>query len=96
MLKNSKKKDYTLSEAATDTLTNQKLNIELKSNFDPTSRSDNPFSFFPTAIEAAYYWANGDWAIKDQFDFWAIDVFTLAASIFLVTILQNVLIAFMG
>ncbi|PKY48344.1 hypothetical protein RhiirA4_463920 [Rhizophagus irregularis] len=77
------------------TLTNETLDIELKSDFDPTS-SDNPFTSFFTAIEAAYFWINGDWVQRDEFDFWVIDVYTFFASLFLVIVLQNILIAFMS
>ncbi|RIA84913.1 hypothetical protein C1645_858515 [Glomus cerebriforme] len=93
--KNIKTKNSTLSGFATNALTKETLNIELTSNFDPKS-SDNPFSSFLTAIEAVYFWISGNWVQKDEFDFWAIDVFTLIASIFLVVILQNMLIAFMS
>jgi hypothetical protein len=68
----------------------------MKANFDPTDRNDNPFSYFPTAVVATYYWLGGDYVQRDAFDFWAVEVFTLIASVFLVTILQNMLIAFMG
>ena len=88
-------KTSTLSGVATDILTNSTLNITLQSNFDPTDRNDNPFSYLPTAIEAAYYWINGNFVQRDSFDFWAIDMYTFIASIFLVIILQNMLIAFM-
>ncbi|RIA81192.1 hypothetical protein C1645_837393 [Glomus cerebriforme] len=42
---NIKTKDTTFSGTATNNSTNETLNIELKSDFDPRS-SDNPFSFF--------------------------------------------------
>jgi hypothetical protein len=57
--------------------------------------NDNPFSSFATALEATYFWINGDWVQKDHFDFWVIEVFSVMASLFLVIILQNMLIAFM-
>jgi hypothetical protein len=44
---------------------------------------------------ATYFWMGGNWVERNEFDFWAIDLFTLIASIFLVIILQNMLIAFM-
>jgi hypothetical protein len=44
----------------------------------------------------AYFWLNGDMVQRDHFDFWVIDLFSLIASIFIVTVLQNMLIAFMG
>ena len=61
-------------------------NINFKSYFDPTS-SDNPFSSFSTAIMAVYYWISGDLVQRDEFDFWAVDAFTLIATIFLVILL---------
>jgi hypothetical protein len=42
-----------------------------------------------------YFWLYGDWVQRDDFNFWAVDVFTLVASLFLVIVLQNMLIAFM-
>ncbi|PKC70466.1 hypothetical protein RhiirA1_501318 [Rhizophagus irregularis] len=93
--KNMKIKDSTYSGNVTNSSTNETLNIKLKPDFDPAS-SDNPFSSFITAVEAAYFWINGNWVQKDKFDFWAVDLLTLVASIFLVIILQNILIAFMN
>jgi len=89
-----KTKDSTYSGIATNTSTNESLNIKFKSDFDPKS-SDNPFTSFSTAIMAAYFWIGGDFVQRDEFDFWAVDVFTLIASVFLVILLQNMLIAFM-
>jgi hypothetical protein len=91
---NIKTKDSTYSGTATNVLTNETLHVELKSDFNPKS-SDNPFSSFPEALMAAYFWIGGDWVQRDDFDFWAVDVFTLIASIILVIVLQNMLIAFM-
>ena len=91
---NIKTKDSTYSGFATNALLNETLNVVFKSDFNSTS-SDNPFSSFYTAIMAAYFWLSGDWVQRNDFDFWAVDVFTLTASIFLVILLQNMLIAFM-
>jgi hypothetical protein len=91
---NIKTKDSTYSGNAINTLTNETFDIKLKSDFDPKS-SDNPFTSFTTAIEAAYFWIGGDWVQRDEFDFWVIDVYTFIASLFLVIVLQNILIAFM-
>ena len=94
--------DYTLlinstfSGVATDTSTSEIFNISLQADFDPTSRTDNPFSSFYEAIDAAYFWISGNWVQKDHFDSWAVEVVSLLASIFLVIILQNMMIAFMG
>ena len=93
--KNIKTKGSTYSGNVTDPSTNETLtNINIKSDFDPTS-SDNPFSSFSTAIMAVYFWISGNWVQRDEFDFWVADVFTVIASIFLVILLQNMLIAFM-
>ncbi|PKY45737.1 hypothetical protein RhiirA4_542826 [Rhizophagus irregularis] len=94
--KNIKIKDSTFSGTATNPLNGQELNVSMKANFDPTDRNDNPFSYFPTAMVATFYWLSGDYVQRDAFDFWAVEVFTLIASILLVIILQNMLIAFMG
>ncbi|GBB84949.1 hypothetical protein RclHR1_11530001 [Rhizophagus clarus] len=85
------------SGTATNPITNEVIfNIALEDDYDVTDRNDNPFSSFPTAIMAAYFWLNGDNVQRDHFDFWVIDLFTLIASIFIVTVLQNMLIAFMS
>ncbi|PKY60224.1 hypothetical protein RhiirA4_483691, partial [Rhizophagus irregularis] len=92
---NIKTKDSTYSGVATDSLTNETLDIKLKSDFDPMS-SDNPFTSFTKAMMATYFWINGDWVQRDEFDYWAVDVLTLIASIFLVIVLQNMVIAYMS
>ncbi|PKY16098.1 hypothetical protein RhiirB3_428422, partial [Rhizophagus irregularis] len=51
---NIKTKDSTYSGNATNISTNETFNIELKSDFDPTSR-DNPFTSFSEAIIATYF-----------------------------------------
>ena len=88
-------KNSTLNGVAINNSTNEQLNITLQYNFNATDYNDNPFSSFITAMEAAYYWTSNNWVQRDKFDFWAIDLITFIASIFLVTILQNMLIAFM-
>ncbi|RGB24235.1 hypothetical protein C1646_773379 [Rhizophagus diaphanus] len=88
-------KDSKYSGNATNPLTNETFNITLKSDFDPTS-SDNPFTSLSRAIMATYFWTSDNWVQRDEFDFWAVDAYTLIASIFLVIVLQNTLIAFMS
>ncbi|GBB99303.1 hypothetical protein RclHR1_03480007 [Rhizophagus clarus] len=88
-------KGTTYSGNATNPSTNETLNVKLKADFDPTS-SDNPYTSFSQAIITTYFWISGSWVQRDEFDFWAIDVFSLIASIFLVIVLQNMLIAFMS
>jgi hypothetical protein len=91
---NIRTKDSTYSGVATNFLTNEILDIKLKSDFDPTS-SDNPYTSFSKAIMATYFWISDNWVQRDEFDFWAVDVYTFIASVFLVLVLQNMLIAFM-
>ena len=91
---NIKTKDSTYSGNATNISTNETLNIELKSDFDPTSR-ENPFTSFSEAIKATYFWIGGNHVQRDQFDYWAVDAYTFIASIVLVVVLQNMLITFM-
>src|SRR5581483_4936946 len=79
----------TSSGNVTNPATNENSRITLQSDFDPTSANDNPYSFFPTAIVATYYWLSGNFVQRDHFDFWVIDLFTWIASVFLVIILQN-------
>ncbi|GBB90169.1 hypothetical protein RclHR1_17030002 [Rhizophagus clarus] len=85
----------TYSGVATNALTNETLIIELTSDFDPTS-SDNPYTSFSRAIMATYFWISDIWVQTNEFDFWVVDIYTFIASIFLVIILQNMLIAFMS
>ncbi|PKB92876.1 hypothetical protein RhiirA5_443076, partial [Rhizophagus irregularis] len=61
---NIKTKDSTYSGVATNSLTNETLDIKLKSDFDPMS-SDNPFTSFSKAMMATYFWINGDWVQRD-------------------------------
>jgi hypothetical protein len=86
--------DSTYSGVATNSLTNESLNIKLKSDFDPNS-NDNPYTSFYKAIMTTYFWTSGNWIQREQFDFWAVDIYSFIASIFLVVVLQNMLIAFM-
>ncbi|GES84536.1 hypothetical protein GLOIN_2v1769895 [Rhizophagus clarus] len=89
-------KDSTYSGNVTNISTNETLfNIELESNFDPTS-SDNPFSTFLSSIVTTYFWISGNMVQRDDFDFWVIDVYTLIGSVILSIVLLNMLIAFMS
>ncbi|PKY56127.1 hypothetical protein RhiirA4_476196 [Rhizophagus irregularis] len=96
LLTESKKTKDSFNGTTTNPLNGQELNVKMKANFDPTDRNDNSFSYYPTAMVATYFWLNGDFVQRDLFDFWAVEVFSLIASILLVTILQNMLITFMG
>ncbi|CAG8584837.1 21565_t:CDS:10 [Rhizophagus irregularis] len=86
-------KASTFSGNVTNNVTHENINIKIKSEFDD---KDNPFSEFLTSIEAAYFWTAGNWVQRDMFDFWAVDLFSIIASILFVTILQNMFIALMS
>ncbi|CAB4410857.1 unnamed protein product [Rhizophagus irregularis] len=89
--KNIETKDSIYSGNVTNPSTNETLNISFKSK-----SNDNPFSSYYTAMMTTYLWLYGDWVQRDDFNFWAVDVFTLVASLFLIIVLQNMLIAFMS
>ncbi|PKK60595.1 hypothetical protein RhiirC2_856762 [Rhizophagus irregularis] len=57
---------------------------------------DNPAKDFITSFLSTYGWLSGNFLQQDTWNFWAVKLITLIASIFLVTILQNMFIAFMG
>ncbi|CAG8575470.1 696_t:CDS:10 [Funneliformis caledonium] len=61
-----------------------------------TNSSDNPFSTFPTTLDAAYFWTNGNWIQRELFKSWSVEIFTIITSLLIVIILQNMLIAIMG
>ncbi|CAI2173467.1 14311_t:CDS:2 [Funneliformis geosporum] len=71
-------------------------NLVINQEFDVTSTSDNYFTNFFKSIESVYFWTSGRWDQLDQWNFWPVDVFSIIASILLVTILQNMLIAIMA
>ncbi|CAG8578389.1 15993_t:CDS:2 [Funneliformis mosseae] len=71
-------------------------NLEINQEFDVNSTSDNYYTNIFKSIEAVYFWTNGRWDQLDQWNFWPVDVFSIIASILLVTILQNMLIAIMA
>ncbi|CAI2168586.1 18802_t:CDS:2 [Funneliformis geosporum] len=83
---------YTLMNSTT----NEPLGVNVVSDFNATSNNDNPFSNILTSIQAAYFWVNGEWSQRGIWDFWAVDFMSVLASLVLVTVLQNMLIAFMG
>ncbi|RIA85669.1 hypothetical protein C1645_830442 [Glomus cerebriforme] len=64
--------------------------------FNVDSISDNYFTNFVKSVESVFFWTGGRWDQLDQWDFWPVDVYSIIASILLVTILQNMLITIMG
>ena len=71
-------------------------NISIQQNFNNTDYTDNPFSNFFTSIIATYFWITGDMSQRSNYrQFIAVEVISIIATIVLVTLLQNLLIAFM-
>jgi len=62
---------------------------------DVDNKSDNYFTDFFKSVESVYFWTSGRWDQLEQWDFWPVDFYSIIASILLVTILQNMLIAIM-
>ncbi|CAG8626949.1 10292_t:CDS:2 [Funneliformis mosseae] len=67
----------------------------INQEIDVNKPSDNYYTNFVKSIEAVFFWTSGRWDQLDQWDFWPVDVYSMIASILLVTILQNMLIAIM-
>ncbi len=80
-----------------DTTNNEKLklNVSVETNYDPSSSSDNPYSNFFSAIDATYFWINGIWNQRNSWNAWPVKILSLIGSIMLVSIMQNMFIAFM-
>ena len=47
------------------------------------------------SVTAVYFWINGRWDQLNQWNFWPVTVLSFFASVLLVIIMQNMLIAFM-
>ena len=79
-----------------NTTTDQKFqDVSVKTDYDPSSSSDNPYSNFFSALDATYFWINGIWNQRNYWDTWSVKVLSLIGSIMLVSIMQNMFIAFM-
>ncbi|RIA89799.1 hypothetical protein C1645_824254 [Glomus cerebriforme] len=76
--------------------TNEPIDVTITRDFDPNNRLDNPNSNFLDSLISSYFWLSGTYIQNDTWDFWAVETLTLLASIFVVTVLQNMFIAFMG
>ncbi|CAG8447059.1 4522_t:CDS:2 [Rhizophagus irregularis] len=70
-------------------------NITIDQTFDVDRVSDNYFSDFLQSIEAVYFWTNGRWDQVDQWNFLPVQALCFFASILLITVMQNMLIAYM-
>ncbi|CAG8548643.1 701_t:CDS:2 [Funneliformis mosseae] len=89
--------DYTnLTEkiSSSTLFTGGSTDLKIQNDFDRTE--DNPAKNFFTSFLSRYNWLKGDFLQQDTWNFWAVNVITFIGSILLVTILQNMFIAFMG
>jgi hypothetical protein len=79
----------------TDSTSGEELPYSVDQEIDVNKISDNYFTNFIKSVESVYFWTGGRWDQLEQWNFWPIDVYSIIASILLVTILQNMLIAIM-
>ena len=56
--------------------------------------NDNPGRDFGTSFLSTYAWLRGAYEQADTWNFWAVQALTLIASLFLITVVQNIFIAF--
>ncbi|CAI2194317.1 9890_t:CDS:2, partial [Funneliformis geosporum] len=89
--------DFTnLSEITSSStlFTGDTTELKIQNDFDRTE--DNPAKNFFISFLSTYNWLNGVFLQQDTWNFWAVKFITFFGSILLVTILQNMFIAFMG
>ncbi|CAG8438475.1 5698_t:CDS:2 [Ambispora gerdemannii] len=67
-------------------------NFTIQQNVAWSDRSDNYYYFWDKSVEAVYFWVSGRWDQVTNWSFWPVDGVTVLASIFLVTLMQNILI----
>jgi len=82
------------SSTLRNTITENLVNLQIQGDFDRIK--DNPAKDYITSFISTYGWLNGSFLQQDVWNFWAVKFITLFGSILLITILQNMLIAFMG
>ncbi|CAG8703340.1 6865_t:CDS:2 [Funneliformis caledonium] len=81
-------------ETSSSTLITGDSNFKIQNDFDRIE--DNPAKNFITSFLSTYNWLNGAYLQDDVWNLWAVTFITFFGSFFLVTILQNMFIAFMG
>ncbi|KAG9290408.1 hypothetical protein G9A89_007139 [Geosiphon pyriformis] len=79
-----------------NTTPDSQYNFTLAQKIDTKDYIDNYYYKLWKSIEAVFFWTNGRWDQLEQWNFWPVDVLTVLASIFLVIIMQNMLIALMS
>ncbi|CAG8723927.1 12827_t:CDS:2, partial [Funneliformis mosseae] len=70
-------------------------NLNITQDFDVKNPNDNFYVNFAYSVMGVYFWILGRWDQLERWDFWPVHVFSIAASILLVIIMQNLLVAFM-
>src|SRR5437879_3935732 len=70
-------------------------NYTIYQTYDPKATSDNIFAKFWSSVLSAYNWMNGRWDNLD-WNYYPIQLFTIVASLLLVIVMLNILIAIMG
>ncbi|RIB21878.1 hypothetical protein C2G38_1055116 [Gigaspora rosea] len=86
---------FIIQNASDPNSNNAFSDLIITQSYDTFDINDNYFSNFWKSLESVFFWINGRWDQLDQWNFVPIDILTLLASILLVTIMQNMLIAFM-
>jgi hypothetical protein len=76
----------------TSSFTTQNDNGLIEQNFD--RKQDNPSKDFGTSFLSTYAWLRGSYPQQAIWNFWAVEVLTLVGSLFLITVVQNIFIAF--
>ncbi|CAG8571364.1 146_t:CDS:10 [Ambispora gerdemannii] len=70
--------------------------FNMTQDLDWADKSDNYYYDWDKSIEAVYFWIAGRWDQIDNWRFWPVDLITVLGSIFLATLMQNLLIGLMG
>ncbi|CAG8771306.1 15140_t:CDS:2, partial [Funneliformis caledonium] len=86
--------NLTENSSSSTLFTGDSTELKIQNDFDRTE--DNPAKNFITSFLSTYNWLNGNFLQQDTWNLWAVKVITFIGSILLVTILQNMFIAFMG
>ncbi|CAG8641718.1 2993_t:CDS:2, partial [Paraglomus brasilianum] len=73
----------------------EQTNYTVYQNYNPQDASDNNFANFWTSVLSSYDWMNGRWDNVD-WNYYPVTIFIVIASLLLVIIMLNVLIAIMG
>ncbi|CAG8593274.1 6937_t:CDS:2, partial [Funneliformis mosseae] len=68
----------------------------ISQSFNLSDPTDNYFANFGQSVAAVYFWINGRWDQLEQWDFWPVGLLSFIASVLLVIVMQNMLIAFMS